>query len=186
MDRRRFVAVMGGAVAAPLAFAQSPRKVYRLGILSVDSQSRAELIAKMVTTRLDELGWRPGQNLNIDLRRADTIAGLGEHAASLVASNPDVLLAIGPYPAFRLKDATRSIPVVFAAVASPVERGLVSSLARPGGNVTGVSHLVGIGLGGKYAEILKELVPRAQRLAFLSKSGISADCRRHASPDGRG
>ena len=93
-----------------------------------------------------------------------------ELAASLVAANPDVLIGVGPYPAHSLRDATRSIPIVLAAVADPVGRGLVASLARPGGNITGVSQVVadaGTGVFEKNAELLKELVPHAERFAVL-------------------
>jgi len=78
-----------------------------------------------------------------------------------------VLLALGPYPAHAFKDATQTIPIVFSTVSDPVGRGLVQSLARPGGNVTGASHYVGPNMGGKPAELLKELVPRVQRIAWL-------------------
>jgi putative ABC transport system substrate-binding protein len=85
----------------------------------------------------------------------------------LIALKPDVLIALGPFAAHALKSATQTIPIVFDAVADPVGRGLVPSLARPGGNMTGVSHYVGAGMGAKPAELLKEFAPRTQRVAWL-------------------
>lgn len=167
MKRREFLVSSGALLVAQGAIAQSPGTVRRLGILSADRQDRAEGALKLLQTRLAELGWRRGDNLSIDFARADAIPALGELAAGLVRARPDVLLAVGPYAAFSLKEATASIPVVFVAVANPVERGLVSTLARPGGNVTGVSHFASQGLWGKNAEIMKELLPRAERLALL-------------------
>ena len=167
MRRREFGMVVAGALAAPLGWAQPSGKMSRLGVLSVDKLDRVEVIEKWLSGRLDELGWRVGRNLHIDIRRADVVAGLREQAADLVATRPDVLVGVGPYAAASLKEATRTIPVVFVAVSTSVQMGLVSSLARPGGNVTGVSHQVGIGLGGKNTELLRELVPKAQRFAVL-------------------
>ena len=113
------------------------------------------------------MGWQEGRNLSIDFRHTIAVDRTDELAASLVAAKPDVLIGIGPYPAHSLKDATRTIPIVLAAIADPVGRGLVASLARPGGNITGVSHLTGTGFSGKERQILMEFLPRADRFAFL-------------------
>ena len=157
-----------GLLAAPLAAAaQQAGKVYRLGVLLVGRQQGAETIRQRFSERLRELGWQPDRNLTIDVRYTDATERLGELAAGLVASMPDVLIAVGPYAAQTLKEATQTVPIVFAQVADPVGRGLVASLARPGGNITGVSHLVGPGTAGKPAQLLKELVPRAERFAYL-------------------
>ena len=155
-------------LVAPLAAAaQQQGKMYRLGILVIDRPQRAEFFKQVYSKRLSELGWHDGRNLGIDLRSTDSADRAAELAASLVAVNPHVLVAIGPYAAHSVKEATRTIPTVFAAVADPVGRGLVTSLARPGGNITGVSHLVGTGRGHKSAQLLKECVPNAQRIAML-------------------
>ena len=151
-------------LAAPfVADAEQPGQIYRLGILVVERPQRAESYRQVYARRLSELGWQEGQNLTIDLRYSRT----GDLATSLVAAKPDVLIGIGAYPAHSLKDATRTIPIVLAGIADPVGRGLVASLARPGGNITGVSHLVGTGLGEKSAQFLKEFLPSAERFAEL-------------------
>ncbi len=163
--RRAFIAGIAAIVMARRADAQSTARVYRLGVLGVGRQlTNAQ---GSIASKLRELGWEEGRNLSIDYRFADSPDAMPQLSASLVASKPDVLVALGPFPAHALKDATQSIPIVFGAVADPVGRGLVASLARPGGNVTGASHFVGPNFGGKPAELLKELVPRAQRIAWL-------------------
>ena len=167
--RRWFVTrVPIAMLAAPsAAAAQPPGKVYRLGILLLEQPQRAERIRQLYSTRLGELGWQEGRNLTIDLRFTDVPDKTGELAASMATVNPDVLVGVGAYPAHSLKEATRTIPIVLAGIADPVGRGLVASLARPGGNITGVTHYVGIGLVGKSAQFLKELVPNAERVALL-------------------
>jgi putative ABC transport system substrate-binding protein len=169
MDRRRFLMTsLAGALAAPLAAeAQQPGKTYRIGILLVGPPEQAERFRQVYSTRLTELGWQEGRNLTIDLRHTSAADRTAELAASLVTQKPDVLIGVGPYAAQSLKDTTRTIPIVFAAVADPVGRGLVASLARPGGNITGVSHLTGAGFGGKERQLLMELLPGARRFAIL-------------------
>ena len=157
-----------GILSVSLAIeAQQPGKVYRLGILLVGRPGSAELLRQLYSKRLSELGWQEGRNLSIDFRHTIAVDRTGELAASLVAAKPDVLIGIGPYPAHSLKDATRTIPIVLAAIADPVGRGLVASLARPGGNITGVSHVTGAGFNGKERQILMEFLPRADRFALL-------------------
>lgn len=163
--RRAFIAGIAAIVMARRAGAQPTTKVARLGVLGVGRQLTDA--QGFMASKLRELGWEEGRNLSIDYRFADSPDAMPQLAAILVASKPDVLVALGPFPAHALKDATQRIPIVFSAVADPVGRGLVASLARPGGNITGASHFVGPNFGGKPAELLKELVPRAQRMAWL-------------------
>ncbi len=169
MERRTFMAMIaGGFLTAPLAAdAQQARKVYRLGILLVGRPGSAEFLRQLYSKRLSELGWQEGRNVSIDFRHTIALDRTGVLAASLVAAKPDVLIGIGAFPAHSLKDATRTIPIVLAAIADPVGRGLVASLAHPGGNITGVSHLAGTGFNGKERQILMEFLPRADRFAFL-------------------
>ena len=156
-------------LAAPhLAEAQQAGKVYRVGMLGVDRRPiKDQTIPATIVSKLRELGWEEGRNLGIDHRFVESPDALPPLSISLIAAKPDVLVALGPYAAHALKDATPTIPIVFYAVADPVGRGLVASLARPGGNITGVSHYVGASMAAKPAELLKELVPRAQRIAWL-------------------
>jgi putative ABC transport system substrate-binding protein len=158
---------VGCAFAFSDAFAQSSGKTHRIGILSVDGPETAKRIEKTFTDRMVELGWRPGQSIYIDFRRVDPPGGLRDEARRLIASKPDLLVAVGPHTAATLKAATDAIPTVFVAASGPVEAGLVASLARPGGNITGVTQAPSIGMGPKSAEILKEVLPKAQRFAVM-------------------
>jgi putative ABC transport system substrate-binding protein len=112
-----------------------------------------------------------GPNLVVDVRGAE---GQPDHlpalVAELVAGKPDVIVAVAPQPARAAKDGAGTIPVVFVAVADPVASGLAQSLARPGGNVTGLSTVVSGGFMGKLLQLLKEAVPTASRIAVLWNS----------------
>jgi putative ABC transport system substrate-binding protein len=127
---------------------------------------------------LRELGRVEGRNLVLDVRgaegRPDRLPAL---VAELIAGKPDIIVAVSPQPARAAKDAAGAIPVVFVAVADPIAIGLVPSLARPGGNVTGLSTVVPGGFMGKMLELLKEAVPTASRIAVLwsSKNPLHVD-----------
>ena len=120
---------------------------------------------------LSDLGRVEGRNLVIDVRgaegRPDRLPAL---VAELVAGKPDIIVAVAPQPARAAKDAAGGIPLVFVAVADPIAAGLVPSLARPGGNVTGLSTVVSGGFMGKMLQLLKEAVPTASRIAVLWSS----------------
>ena len=120
---------------------------------------------------LRELGRVEGRNLVVDVRgaegRPDRLPAL---VAELVAGRPDIIVAVAPQPALAAKDAAGAIPVVFVGVADPIAIGLVPSLGRPGGNVTGLSTLVPGGFTGKMLHLLKEAVPPASRIAVLWSS----------------
>ena len=119
------------------------------------------------------LGRVEGRNLVVDVRGAE---GQADHlpalVAELLAAKPDIIVAVAPQPARAAKDAAGAIPVVFVAVADPIAAGLVPSLARPGGNVTGLSTLVPGGFAGKSLQLLKEAVPTASRIGVLWNSRI--------------
>lgn len=117
---------------------------------------------------LRKLGWIEGRNLTVERKGAEgRYERLPELAADLVRSQPDLIIAASPEPARAAKDATSEIPVVFSFVADPVGVGLVQSLARPGGNVTGVTSLAPGSYLGKNLEVLRELLPAAKRVAVL-------------------
>jgi len=116
-------------------------------------------------------GWIDGQNLIIEYRRTDSQDQLPDLAAELVALSPDLLVGGGVNPSLALKSATATIPIVFVAVADPVGLGLVQSLARPGGNITGLATLVPGGFTSKQIEILQEIVPNASKIAVLANPG---------------
>jgi putative tryptophan/tyrosine transport system substrate-binding protein len=160
-----------GLLTAPLAAgAQQTAKVYRIGHLDGGTAaSRAPLLAAF-KERLQELGYGPSHYV-FDSRYAEGYEDrLPALAADLVQGNPDVLVAIGPQPAVAAARATSKIPVVFVGVGDPVGIGLVPNLARPPGNVTGIS-LLAVELAAKRLATLKEVVPSAARIAIVWNPG---------------
>jgi putative tryptophan/tyrosine transport system substrate-binding protein len=140
--RREFISLLGGATAWPLvARAQQPEGMRRIGVLAggavasdADTQERNAVFAKS----LQELGWVIGRNVRIDFRYGlGDAANVRKYAEELVALAPDVVLASGALALAPLLQATRTVPIVFVAVADPVGAGFVESMARPGGNATG-------------------------------------------------
>jgi putative ABC transport system substrate-binding protein len=172
MDRRRFlVTSMVGALAAPLgAEAQSVSRVYRIGFLIAASPSAVPTRIEAFRRGIHALGYVEGSNLIIELRsaegRPDRLPAL---AAQLVSLNVDVIVTAGPMDTRAAKDATSAIPIVMTWDQDPVGSGFVASLARPGGNITGLSS-VAPEMSGKQLELLKEVVPRLSRVAFLGNS----------------
>jgi putative ABC transport system substrate-binding protein len=170
MRRREFVTLLGGAVAWPLAArAQQRERMRRIGVLmnftSDDPVSQDRLAA--FVQGLQELGWTVGRNLQIDYRwGAGNVERYRTFAAELVALTPDILVTAGAPAVEALQRATRTVPIVFTNVTDPVGGGLVASLARPGGNTTGLT-LSEYGLSGKWLELLKEIAPRVTRAAVL-------------------
>jgi putative tryptophan/tyrosine transport system substrate-binding protein len=170
MRRRHFLALLSGAAAVttPLtAGARDLDKVPRIGFLG---NSTAALEAKLVGSFRDglrDLGYVEGRNVLIEYRWADGSYGrLPALAAELVASKVDVIVTAGTPAALAVKEATSSIPLVMVAVGDPVGTGLVASLARPGGNATGLTSMTPE-LEGKRLELIRETVPAASRVAVL-------------------
>jgi putative tryptophan/tyrosine transport system substrate-binding protein len=170
MQRRDFIALLGGAAAWPVvAQAQQAGKVYRVGYLASGSQEPSLL--EVLRQRLRELGWIEGRNIEFEYRFAEgKYDRLPALAAELIGRNVD-LIAASPTPAtLAARNATQAIPIVGISFDNPVQLGLVASLARPGGNVTGISYGDGPDIFGKDLELLREVVPNAQRVAVLSNS----------------
>ena len=171
MRRREFLGVLGGAAASwPLAArAQQPERVRRLGVLenkaANDPESPKEMAALL--GGLQERGWTLGSNLQIEYRWGAGDANLyRKYAAELVALAPDVILAVGGTTVGALQQATRTVPIVFVEVTDPVNRGLVASLARPGGNATGFTQFE-FSIAGKWLELLKQIAPNVTRAAVI-------------------
>ena len=163
MRRREFIAAAAALlVSPPRSLAQSPR---RIGVLSYTLENVRNIEAW--GSGLREKGWIEGKNLLIEYRDAQTPDRFSALAAELVALNPDLLIASTSPPAVALKSATTSIPIVFVASYDPVGIGLVQSLSRPGGNITGLGTYVPGGFLPKRIEILRELVPGASKIAIL-------------------
>ena len=165
--RREFITLLGGAAAAwPLAArGQQAEKKRTIGLLS--PASRSPSVVPALFDALAELGWIEGKNVVFERRYAENrLERLPELAAELVRLNVEVIVANGTLGPLAAKRATSTIPIVMTAAGDPLGSGLVASLARPGGNVTGIS-LMAPDLGGKRLELLKELLPRLARVAVL-------------------
>ena len=165
IGRREFIAAVGGAAAWPLAARAQQPGVALIGLLAGTQLDDRMLSA--VRQGLKEAGYVEGRNVAIKYRTADgRFSRLPGLAAELVADPVAVIVAFAPPAAVAAQAATGTIPIVFVTGADPVELGLVSSLNRPGGNVTGVTFLVNA-LGAKRLELLRELVPSAKIVGFL-------------------
>jgi putative tryptophan/tyrosine transport system substrate-binding protein len=177
IGRRQFISALGGtALAWPLAaHAQQPKKLPTVGVLLGDASSWRTWTAAFVK-RLSELGWIEGRTVAIEYRWSGAPPErVAEFAAEFVQQKVDVILTYGGAVA-TLKQATASIPIVFAIATDPLGSGLVASLARPGGNVTGLS-LEATDIAGKRLELLREAVPRLRRLAIIYDADYPATVR---------
>ena len=172
MDRRAFLgALTGGFLAAPLAAeAQQAGKVWRIGVLAGSPPTTPEAARpwEALMLRLRELGYVEGQNLVVERRWAEGRADrYHELAAEIVALKPDVIIAAFTPSVSAAKRATSTIPIVMAIAGDPAGTGLVASLSRPGGNITGMSLQNSPELAGKRLELLKEAFPGLRRVGLL-------------------
>jgi putative tryptophan/tyrosine transport system substrate-binding protein len=172
MRRREFMVVLAGVMAAasPLA---AREKLVTIGFLGASSAlSQKERVAAFVH-RLRELDWVEGRNVSIEYRWADGRAErYGEFAAEFVRLGADIIVTGGAAAVIAAKQVTSTIPIVFYVAADPVGSGLVASLARPGGNITGMSY-VGPDLATKRLQLLRELLPRLVKLAVMANPDTS-------------
>jgi ABC-type uncharacterized transport system substrate-binding protein len=168
VNRREFITLLGSATTWPLAASAQQPGLPAIGFLSS--------LSALVTTKrissfgqgLSEIGYTVGRDATVEARMAEgQYDRLPALAADLVSRRVQLIAASGPPAAFAAKAATTSIPIVFVAAFDPVQAGLVASLNRPGGNVTGIT-LVGASLGGKRLELARELVPNVGVIAFLT------------------
>jgi putative ABC transport system substrate-binding protein len=177
MRRRAFISLLAGAVVWPaVTRAQPSERMRRIGFLmflAEDDPGAKARIAAFIEG-LQQLDWTLGRNLQIEIRwgAADAVRSR-KYAAELVALAPDVIVAAGSETTAALREATRTLPIVFVAVSDPVGAGYVASLARPGGNVTGFTF-VEYGMSGKWLELLKEIAPRVTRAAILRDPTLAA------------
>ena len=174
MDRRTFIsALAGGWLIAPLrAPAQQPGKVFRIGWLGSRSVIKTPPLWEVFIAGMRELGWIEGQNFTVEHLLSE---GHSERfpalAAEFVQRKVDLIVTAGTPPTTAAKNATATIPIVFFFVGDPVGSGFVASLARPGGNITGLGGL-GSGVYTKQLELLKEAVPKATRIAMMINSSF--------------
>jgi putative ABC transport system substrate-binding protein len=176
MDRREFIGTLAGSlVAAPLAAeAQQAAKIARIGFLALNLAASPHL-QEAFRQGLRDLGYVEGRNVVIEYRGAEgKLERLPALAAELVALKVDVIVAGGTPHALAAKQATRILPIVFATASDPVTSGLVTSLARPGDNVTGLTNLAPE-LVGKCLEQLKQAVPGVSRVAVLWQPGVQGE-----------
>jgi putative ABC transport system substrate-binding protein len=167
MRRREFIALVGGAAAwPPVALSQQPpARMRRIGILLFSEADRATI--NPFLRGLEGLGYVDGKTVTIDYRDAEAnYERLPELADQLVRSNPEVIFSFGGEQAPIVKKATATIPIVVVVSNDPVESGLVASLGRPGGNITGVTYIHEM-LAGKSIELLKDAAPAVNRVAIL-------------------
>jgi putative tryptophan/tyrosine transport system substrate-binding protein len=169
--RREFIATFGGAVAWPLAArAQQPDRMRRIGVLMALAEDDPEAKARLAAFRqgLEKRGWSEGRNVRIDTRVAsDASADQAQVLAKeLIALQPDVILTHATPVVAALQRESRAIPIVFAPVADPIGSGFVTSLPRPGGNITGLMYFEA-SVTGKWLAMLKEIAPRLERAAFV-------------------
>jgi putative tryptophan/tyrosine transport system substrate-binding protein len=169
MRRREFIAGLGGAAAWQLAaLAQQPDRVRRVGFLHALAENDPEAQARVAVLRegLARLGWTE-RNVRIEERFAEGDSDqMQAYAAELVGSAPDVIVVNSTPALAALKQATRTIPIVFSIVSDPAGQGFVASLGRPGGNITGFSF-VEFPMLGKWLEVLKEIAPSVKRITLV-------------------
>jgi putative ABC transport system substrate-binding protein len=190
VDRRRFLLTsLAGAFAAPLAGgAQQAGRVYRVGVLVTASRPDGQaFLGNTFGQGMRDLGYVEGRNLVLEVRFAEGhLERLPSLAQELIRLSPDVLFVATTPGALAAKATTATIPIVFAAVADPVGVGLITNLARPERNVTGITHIVAE-LTGKRLELLKEILPSATRIAvFVNPDDPNAPSQiRHAEASAR-
>ena len=177
MRRREFITLLGGAFASwPLA-ARAQQAVRRIAMLmpfsADDRQAQARLAALL--QGLQQLGWKDGGNVQIELRWGTSNSDIRKHAAELIGLSPDVIFASGSVSMGALMQTAGAdaVPIVFALVPDPVGAGYVASLGRPGANATGFTPFE-YGIGGKWLELLRELMPGATRAGIVRDATITA------------
>jgi putative tryptophan/tyrosine transport system substrate-binding protein len=184
MRRRAFISLLGGAVAWPLAArGQQTGKVNRVALIFTTSPvsemagpEPIHPVARSFVQGLRALGYLEGQNLVLEHRSAEgKFERFPEIIRELVSIKVDVIVTVTNAMTRAAKDVTRTVPIVMAYSVSPVEHGLVQSLSRPGGNVTGLTMNVGSAIPGKQLQLLKELLPRMSRVAFLHSKEQEAE-----------
>jgi ABC-type uncharacterized transport system substrate-binding protein len=174
MRRRRFIGLLAGLVVWPLtAHAQQLDRVRRIGVLVGLPQDDPNMIARLTALRqgLAKRGWSEDRNIRIDYRYAPAGAHAQALAKELIALEPEVILAHTVTVAAALQKETSTIPIVFVSLADPIGSGFIASLARPGGNMTGLTTFEA-SIAGKWVSMLKEVTPRIKRAAFVANPEV--------------
>src|SRR3989449_1035695 len=182
MTRRAFIRGLAGAVMLPpmAADAETPAKASRIGLMMSTTPVAASHIVAAFADGLRELGHVEGKNVVFEYRWAEGKSErFAEMAADLVRQKVDVIVASSQAPALAAKRATTTIPIVMVNVTDPVEVGLVASLARPGGNVTGLSQQLTPEIRAKQLQLLKEALPKVSRVAVLRSPATTGGLREY-------
>jgi ABC-type uncharacterized transport system substrate-binding protein len=173
MRRREFITLLGGSAIRPLAARAQPMKLPTIGFLGAGTPSGWNYWLAAFVQRLRELGWIEGRTLAIEIRWAEgRPERYTEIATEFVKLKVDVIVTVGG-AVLAAKQATSTIPIVFAAAADPLGSSMVASLARPGGNVTGLS-IQATDLAGKRVELLREVIPGLRQLGIMVDAGYPA------------
>jgi putative ABC transport system substrate-binding protein len=170
MRRREFISLIGSMATWSLAAnAQQPERLRKVGVLITTREDDAEGRARAALPRqgFSELGWIENRNISFDFRwiGGDAIRAKA-NAAELVSQKPDVIVANGTLSLAAVRSETSTIPIVFVVVGDPIGQGFVSSLAHPGGNITGFSAFE-FAISGKWLELIKEIAPEVRRVGFI-------------------
>jgi putative ABC transport system substrate-binding protein len=170
MKRRDFIALLGGAVAWPLAaLAQQPDRLRRIGVVMgyAESDPNAQVQVTAFRQQLQKLGWIEGSNIRIDFRyAADDPKRIRAVAVELLSLGPDLMVSNSNLVTTILQSEIRAIPLVFVSVSDPISSGFVTDLARPTGNVTGFANFQP-SMGGKWLEVLREIAPQAEHVGLI-------------------
>jgi putative ABC transport system substrate-binding protein len=168
LKRRHFITLLAGVTAWPLAARAQTKRMRRIGVLmglvANDPEAQSRVVA--LENGLRELGWVRGRNLSIEYRWAGGGNVLRDHAAELLATVPDLILANSTPVTAALREQSPTVPIVFTQVTDPVGHGLVPNLAHPGGNLTGFTSFE-FAIGTKWLEVLKQTAPRVTRVALV-------------------
>lgn len=184
IDRRAFITLITfiGALCVtvvPRAWSQDAPKSVRVALIEAGAPSANQHFLNAFMAGMRELGYVPGKNTIVDVRWAEgQVEGFRRSLADVIALHPDVIVISSTLGAVEAKKATSTIPIVFIGVPDPVGAGLVSGLARPGGNLTGLARAAGDGLVGKTVQELKEIAPGVTRMAILWNPTASIEERR--------
>jgi putative tryptophan/tyrosine transport system substrate-binding protein len=177
MRRREFIRLVGGAAAVWPVTVRAQERVRRIGIVTSVLETDADAQARYAVLRqaLQQLGWTEGRNIQFDYRfgSAGDSDVVRRHAQELVALAPDLVVASGSQNVAALQQVSRTVPIVFLGIVDPVGAGFVASLARPGGNTTGLTPFE-YGMGGKWLELLKQIAPGMTQAAVLRDPSITA------------
>jgi putative ABC transport system substrate-binding protein len=174
MKRREFIAGLGAAALPLGARAQQSSAKKRIAVIRIGPRNEKSTYDTVFKEEFERLGYTEGENLIVErystINAQDRPEGYTDLAREVVRTQPDVIVSYAVAMTRRLKEATSTIPIV-AITADPIVAGLISSLAHPGGNITGVSFDAGIEIWGKRLELLSEAVPKLVNVAFVSTQG---------------